>query len=89
MKTHISRRSLAAGLALAPVAGLPALAGESGPTVANLWDDWRAFIADYLGATAKRDAAEKAMLRIPTKPAMHSNLKPATYTDLKPATVPI
>jgi hypothetical protein len=28
-------------------------------------------------------------LRIPTKPAMHSNLKPATYTDLKPATVPI
>ena len=29
------------------------------------------------------------MVRIPTKPAMHSNLKPATYTDLKPATVPI
>jgi hypothetical protein len=29
------------------------------------------------------------LLRIPTKPAMHSNLKPATYTDLKPATVPI
>jgi hypothetical protein len=28
-------------------------------------------------------------VRIPTKPAMHSNLKPATYTDLKPATVPI
>jgi hypothetical protein len=28
-------------------------------------------------------------MRIPTKPAMHSNLKPATYTDLKPATVPI
>jgi hypothetical protein len=27
MKTHISRRSLAAGLALAPVVGLPALAG--------------------------------------------------------------
>jgi hypothetical protein len=30
-----------------------------------------------------------ANMRIPTKPAMHSNLKPATYTDLKPATVPI
>jgi len=30
-----------------------------------------------------------AWVRIPTKPAMHSNLKPATYTDLKPATVPI
>ena len=29
------------------------------------------------------------LLRIPTKPAMHSNLKSATYTDLKPATVPI
>jgi len=28
-------------------------------------------------------------LRIPTKPAMHSNLKPATYSDLKPAGVPI
>ncbi len=28
-------------------------------------------------------------LRIPTKPAMHSNLKPATYSDAKPAGVPI
>jgi len=28
-------------------------------------------------------------LRIPTKPAMPSNLKPATYSDLKPAGVPI
>jgi hypothetical protein len=28
-------------------------------------------------------------MRIPTKPAMHSNLKPATYSDLKPASVPI
>ena len=27
------------------------------------------------------------MLRIPTKPAMHSNLKPAGYSDLKPATL--
>jgi hypothetical protein len=25
-------------------------------------------------------------VRIPTKPAMHSNMKPATHTDLKPAT---
>jgi hypothetical protein len=62
MKTQpISRRALAAGLALAPVAGLPALASESGPSVAKLWDAWRAFIADYLDATARRDAAEKAM----------------------------
>ena len=29
------------------------------------------------------------IVRIPTKPAMHSNLKPATYSDLKPAGVPI
>jgi hypothetical protein len=29
-----------------------------------------------------------ADLRIPTKPAMHSNLKPATRSDLKPAKVP-
>jgi hypothetical protein len=28
-------------------------------------------------------------LRIPTKPAMHSNLKPATYSDAKPAGIPI
>jgi hypothetical protein len=26
-------------------------------------------------------------LRIPTKPAMHSNLKPAGSSDLKPATL--
>ena len=28
-------------------------------------------------------------LRLPTKPAMHSNMKPATYSDPKPAGVPI
>jgi hypothetical protein len=31
----------------------------------------------------------RVSVRIPTKPAMHSNLKPATYSDLKPASVPI
>jgi hypothetical protein len=30
-----------------------------------------------------------SVMRIPTKPAMHSNLKPATRSDLKPAIVPI
>jgi hypothetical protein len=30
-----------------------------------------------------------ARMRIPTKPAMHSNRKPATDSDPKPATVPI
>ena len=29
------------------------------------------------------------ILRIPTKPAMHSNLKPATCSDAKPAGIPI
>jgi hypothetical protein len=28
-------------------------------------------------------------LRIPTKPAMHSNKKPATRSEMKPAMVPI
>jgi hypothetical protein len=28
-------------------------------------------------------------VRIPTKPAMHSNMKPATCSDPKPASVPI
>ncbi len=28
-------------------------------------------------------------LRIPMKPAGHSNLKPATYSETKPAGVPI
>jgi hypothetical protein len=28
-------------------------------------------------------------VRIPTKPATHSNLKPATYSDAKPAGIPI
>jgi hypothetical protein len=27
------------------------------------------------------------ILRVPTKPAMHSNLKPAGYSDRKPATL--
>jgi hypothetical protein len=30
-----------------------------------------------------------AHVRIPTKPAMHSNVKPATFSDPKPAAIPI
>jgi hypothetical protein len=30
-----------------------------------------------------------ARVRIPTKPATHSNRKPATDSDLKPAGIPI
>jgi hypothetical protein len=37
-----------------------------------------------------KEVEEKLLkLRIPTKPARHSNLKPATRSDLKPAVVPI
>jgi len=32
---------------------------------------------------------EEETVRIPTKPAMHSNMKPATYSNPKPAGVPI
>ncbi|MDF2119103.1 hypothetical protein PY365_26385 [Roseiarcaceae bacterium H3SJ34-1] len=31
----------------------------------------------------------RGRLRIPTKPAMHSNRKPATYSNMKPARIPI
>ena len=34
-------------------------------------------------------ALGRTLLRIPTKPAMHSNLKPATCSDAKPAGIPI
>jgi hypothetical protein len=36
-----------------------------------------------------RELAVSYAVRIPTKPAMHSNMKPATYSDLMPATIPI
>ena len=36
-----------------------------------------------------RGALRMRYLRIPTKPAMHSNWKPATCSDLKPAGIPI
>jgi hypothetical protein len=35
------------------------------------------------------DPAEMLRVRIPTKPAMHTDMMPATYSDTKPATVPI
>lgn len=34
-------------------------------------------------------AQRPVYLRIPTKPAMHTDMMPATYSDTKPATVPI
>jgi hypothetical protein len=38
---------------------------------------------------AKDAKCLQASLRIPTKPATHSNRKPATDSDLKPAGIPI
>ena len=35
------------------------------------------------------ELATLCKVRIPTKPAMHSNLMPATCSDAKPAGIPI
>jgi GGDEF domain-containing protein len=40
-------------------------------------------------ANYPNDGVDADTLRIPTKPATHSNRKPATDSDLKPAGVPI
>jgi len=40
-------------------------------------------------AEACKRKPRSQMVRIPTKPAMHSNLKPATCSDAKPAGIPI
>ena len=39
--------------------------------------------------TSRLEARKVAEVRIPTKPAMHSNRKPATYSNMKPAGIPI
>ena len=44
--------------------------------------------ADRLIVSAQKRLAAR-FVRIPTKPAGHSNLKPATCSDTKPARVPI
>ena len=60
---------------------------------ARAGDRRRGFLADaplvFVGAALLAEGLARFRLRIPTKPAMHSNLKSATYSDLKPATVPI
>jgi hypothetical protein len=48
-------------------------------------DSWDRFDAVKGG----REVEYGHKLRIPTKPAMHSNRKPAIDSDLKPAGVPI
>ena len=44
------------------------------------------FVAE-LGAPTANTLLLTYQLRVPTKPAMHSNLKPAGYSDRKPATL--
>ena len=42
-----------------------------------------------MGRKPKLTPHQREEVRIPTKPAMHSNRKPATCSELKPAGVPI
>ena len=42
-----------------------------------------------MGSLSLGEAAEKAGMRFPMKPATHSNRKPANDSDLKPAGIPI
>ena len=45
---------------------------------------------DHLDAAIRLfDPNADTSLRIPTKPATHSNRKPATYSNMKPARIPI
>ena len=49
----------------------------------------KGYDADHLCDKIAESGAHPVILRIPTKPATHSNRKPATDSDLKPAGVPI
>ena len=57
------------------------------------WDsDWCGFVIQALDvdkAEPRPDGPDRQedQVRVPTKPAMHSNLKPAGYSDRKPATL--
>ena len=44
---------------------------------------------DYGNVLAAPPLCTERSLRIPTKPAMHSNMKPATDSEVKPAGIPI
>ncbi|WP_026440849.1 hypothetical protein [Acidocella facilis] len=46
-------------------------------------------VSQLCGSLGREGNAMAIRLRIPTKPAMHSNLNPATDSELKPASVPI
>ena len=64
---------------------LPALkaATPSWFAIAATWINWSGGI-DWILSLQNE---QRQRMRVPTKPAMHSNLKPAGYSDRKPATL--
>ncbi|MFZ0713455.1 MAG: hypothetical protein WAN02_04485, partial [Mycobacterium sp.] len=65
-----------------------------GKKVSNANYLWMSYFYSYLNDKGRAGVvmssqASSAGLRIPTKPATHSNRKPATDSDLKPAGIPI
>jgi hypothetical protein len=51
--------------------------------------DTNEYFHTLMAATLVAPGHNRVVLRIPTKPAMHSNMKPATDSETKPATIPI
>jgi hypothetical protein len=76
----------------APRLALPAPGRENAANsafeIAKAGGKHAGFLKNYLGRSPT-EIEKRHRLRIPMKPAMHSNMKPATRSDLKPATVPI
>ena len=52
-------------------------------------EDFLGYSYGFRPGLGPHDALDALSVRIPTKPAMHSNLKPATYSNAKPAGLPI
>ena len=54
-----------------------------------MWESQVKQAAGFIAEDGDIDYDTIKQLRIPTKPAMHSNVKPATFSDPKPAGLPI
>src|SRR6056297_3106219 len=76
-----------AGMARKPFADLGVLV--SGIIVDDHVDDLPCRDVAFEGVQEADELLMPVALRIPTKPAMHSNLMPATYSDFIPAGIPI
>ncbi len=57
--------------------------------ISSPWSEEQADNATLVRTSEESAHELDSSLRIPTKPAMHSNRKPATDSDLKPAGIPI